>query len=62
MRYQAALRSDEPKILSSNGSLGQSRYPHAAFDHERPPIGDNTNDDVRRAHVRPDGSPTHGET
>ncbi|RQV69774.1 phosphohistidine phosphatase SixA [Burkholderia cenocepacia] len=53
MRYQAALRSDEPKIITSNGRSGQSRYAGKCRDREPPAICDNSHDDrPARAHAR----------
>ncbi|CAD9225889.1 hypothetical protein BCEN4_520116 [Burkholderia cenocepacia] len=45
MRYQAALRSDEPKIITSNDRIGQSRYAGKCRGGERPAICDNSQDD-----------------
>ncbi|CAM2166881.1 hypothetical protein BLAT2472_10481 [Burkholderia latens] len=63
MRYQAALRSDEPEILSPNRDAGQSRYSSCIGHHELLAIGDNSEDDVRHAVCATGRSaPTHGET
>ncbi|MPV57202.1 phosphohistidine phosphatase SixA [Burkholderia sp. HI2761] len=45
MRYQAALRSDEPKIITSNDRFGQSRYAGKCRGREPARICDNSRDD-----------------
>ncbi|RQU10966.1 phosphohistidine phosphatase SixA [Burkholderia cenocepacia] len=52
MRYQAALRSDEPKIITSNDRIGQSRYEGKCRGGERSAICDNSRDDRPPSRMR----------